>query len=63
MLDLLNQPSFLALKPLPMGKSAPVIILLQCVVEAGLQPKKGWNFMQLVSRGIAPAFRCKAALR
>jgi hypothetical protein len=28
MLDLLNRPSFLALRPLHMGKLAPVIILL-----------------------------------
>jgi hypothetical protein len=40
MLDLLIRPSFLALRPLHMGKLAPTIILLKCVVEAGLQPKK-----------------------
>jgi hypothetical protein len=62
MLDLLNWPSFLAMRPLHMGKSAPIIILLSCVVEAGLQPKKGWNFMQSASRGINPASMCKAAL-
>jgi hypothetical protein len=37
MLDVLNQLSFLALRPLHMRKLAPVIILF--VVEAGLQPK------------------------
>jgi len=34
MLDLLNWPNFLALRPLHMGKLSPVIILLQRVVEA-----------------------------
>jgi hypothetical protein len=62
-LDLLNRPSFLALRPLHVGKLAPVIILLSCVVETGLQPKKGWNFMQSAPRGIGPASRCKAPLR
>ena len=41
MLDVLNRPSFLALRHLHMGKLVPVIILLQYVVEADLQPKKG----------------------
>jgi hypothetical protein len=45
-----------------MKKLAPIIILLSCVVEAGLQPKKDWNFMQSASRGIGPASRCKANL-
>jgi hypothetical protein len=43
-LDLLNQHDFLALRPLHIEKLAPNIILLQCVVEAGLQSKKGLNF-------------------
>ena len=62
MLDFLNRPGFLALRPLHMGKLALIIILPLCVVEAGLQPKKGWNFMQWASREIGPASRCKAAL-
>jgi hypothetical protein len=37
----LNRPSFLALRSLHMKKLAPVIILLKCVVEADLRPKKG----------------------
>ena len=37
-------------------------MLLECVVEGGLQPKRGWNFMQWAWRGIGPAWRCKAAL-
>jgi hypothetical protein len=40
MLNLLNRPGFLALRPRTL---APVIILLWCVVEASLQPKRGWN--------------------
>jgi hypothetical protein len=46
-----------------MRKLAPVIILLLCVVETGLQPKKDRNFMQSASRGFGPASRCKAALK
>jgi hypothetical protein len=63
MLVSLNQPSFLALMPLHMGKLAPVIILLYCVIEANLQPKKGYNPMQSASRGFGLASWCKAALR
>jgi hypothetical protein len=55
MLDFLNQPSFLTLRPLHMGKLTPIIILLSYVVEAGLQPKKGLKFMQSDSRGFGPA--------
>ena len=63
MLDLSNRPCFLTLRPLHMEKLAPVIILLQYVVETNLQPKKSWNLMQSTSREIGPTSRYKAALK
>jgi hypothetical protein len=63
MLHLLDRPGFLTLKHLHLGELVPVRILLKCVVEAGLQPKRGRNFMQSASRGIGPASRCKLPLR
>jgi hypothetical protein len=54
MLDLLNRPGFLALKPLHMRKPAHVIILLECVVEADLQPKKKLKFHAICLNGVWP---------
>jgi hypothetical protein len=63
MLDLLNRPSFLGLRPLHMGKLGPVMILLYCVVEAGLQPKKKAEISCNRPQGeFAWPLRCKAAL-
>ena len=45
-------------------KTDPVIIFLQCVLEANLQPKRDWNFMQRSAlRAIGPtSTRYKVAL-